>query len=175
MLYGRGRLALFVSVAALVCTTGCGPRIDLRESLEVVDVFSGWYHNGQKDGQTHMIPSISFHLRNRGPHPLTQMRLIVGFWWAGEGTYEFDSAEIPVIGDEPLAPGATSDPVLVRLTTGYTLPQPPPELFMHSQFRDAVAKLFAKRSGTIVPLGEYPIDRQILPNTAGPAAAPEAR
>jgi hypothetical protein len=46
---------------------------------------------------------------------------------------------------------------------------------MHSQFRDAVAKLFAKRSGTIVPLGEYPIDRQILPNTAGPAAAPEAR
>jgi hypothetical protein len=28
-----------------------------------------------------------------------------------------------------------------------------------------VARLFAKRSGTIVPLGEYRIDRQMIPTT----------
>jgi hypothetical protein len=87
--------------------------------------------------------------------------MIVAFWWANG--LEIESAEIPVIGNQPLAPGEMTDPVLVRLTTGYTLPQPPAELFMHSEFKDAVARLFAKRSGTIVPIGEYPIDRQMIP------------
>jgi hypothetical protein len=162
MLFGRGRLVLLVS-AAVATTIACGPRINLRNALEVTEVFSGWNHTGVKDGLNHIIPSISFRLRNTGEHPLTHVRLIVAFWW--ENGIEFESAEIPVLGVDPLAPGETTDPVLVRLTTGYTLAQPPAELFMHSRFTDAVARLFAKRSGTIVPLGEYRIDRQMIPTT----------
>jgi hypothetical protein len=164
MLYGRGRLALLVSLAALVAAPACGG-VDLRK-LEVVEVFSGWYDNGVKDGQTHVIPSISFRLRNGGSEPVTDLRMIVGFWFV-DGR-EIDSAEVQVLEEQPLAPGATSEPILVRVSTGYTLPQPPAEIFMHSLFVDGMARLFAKRSGTIVPLGEYRLDRQILPNT-GPA------
>ena len=165
MLYGRGRLGLLVSTAAAI-TIACGPTIDLRTSLAVTEVFSGWYDNGLKDGKNHLVPSISFRLRNTGEHPLANVRMTVAFWL--DDGREIDSADIQAIGSEALAPGATSDPILVRVITGYTLEQPRADLFMHSSFRDATAKLFAKRGGTIVPLGEYRLDRQILPNT-GPA------
>jgi hypothetical protein len=43
-------------------------------------------------------------------------------------------------------------------------------MFQHSQFKDFTVKLFAKRSGNIVPIGAFKIDRQLLPHvtqTAG--------
>jgi hypothetical protein len=167
MLDGRGRFGLLALV--LTAATGalaCGPSIDLRNALAVTEVSSGWYDNGLKNGMNHLLPSISFRIRNTGPHPLTNVRITIGFWL--EDGRELDSKDVQAIGNQPLAPGATSDLVLVRGETGYTLEQPRAEFFMHSSFRDGLAKLFARRSGNIVPLGEFRLDRQILPNT-GPA------
>jgi hypothetical protein len=170
MVQRSGRLGLILCTAVLAAQ--CGPAIDLRTSLAVAEVFSGWYDNGVKDGKNHLLPSISFRLRNTGPHPVTNIRMTIGFWL--DGGRELDSKEIQAIGGQALAPGATSDPVLVRGETGYTLEQPRTELFMHSGFQDATAKIFAKRSGQIVPIGEYRLDRQILPNV-GPVTTPGAQ
>ncbi len=161
----RGLVGLLVMVAA-VLTARCGPSIDLATTFAVAEVFSGWYDNGLKDGKNHLLPSVSFRLRNVGPHPVTNVRMTVGFWL--EDGLELDSKDVQAIGNEPLPPGETSAPVLVRGERGYTLETPRAELFMHSQFRDGIVKLFARRGGRIVPLGEYRLDRQILPNT-GPA------
>jgi len=171
MVHWRGRLGLLACAAALAAVA-CGPSIDLRTSVAVAEVFSGWYDNGLKDGKSHLLPSLSFRLRNVGPHPLTNVRVAVGFWLENGG--ELDSKEILAVGNQPLAPGATSDPLLVRGETGYTLEVPRAEFFMHSRYQDATAKLFAKRSGHIVPIGEYRLDRQILPNV-GPVTTPGAR
>ena len=168
MLHGRGRLAVFVWAAAI--TAACGPTIDLRTSLEITDVFSGYYDNGLKPGtgESHVLPTISFRLRNTGSHELTNVRMTIGFWWVNGA--EIDTVDILAIGPAPLPSGATSDPILVRANRGWTLtpPQTPPEIFNHSQYQDASAKLFARKSGRIVPVGEYRLERQILPNT-GPA------
>jgi hypothetical protein len=168
MLHGRGRLAVLVSATAI--TVACGPTIDLSTSLAVTEVFSGWYDNGVKPGtgESHVLPTISFRLRNTGPDELINVRMTIGFWWAN-GT-EVDTVDILAIGETPLAPGATSDPILVRANRGYTLtpPQTPAGLFTHSLYQDASARLFARKSGRIVPVGEYRLDRQVLPNT-GPA------
>ena len=166
MLHGRGRLAVLVS--AVMLTVACGPTIDLSTSLEVTEVFSGYYDNGLKNGDSHVLPTISFRLRNTGPYELTNVRMTVGFWFA-DGA-EVDTVDIIAIGSTALPPGATSEPILVRANRGYTLthPQTPAGLFTHSTYQDASARLFARKSGRIVPIGEYRLERQILPNT-GPA------
>ena len=62
--------------------------------------------------------------------------------------------------------GATSDPILVRSGVGYTIAQARAELFTNSMFKDFTAKVFAKRGGKIVKLGEFKIDRRIIPHSA---------
>ena len=69
-------------------------------------------------------------------------------------------------------PGASSDPILVRSATGYTLEQPRSELFTHRDFKDFTAKIFAKREGKIVPLGEFTIEHRIIPHADEPPAHP---
>ena len=156
-----GRLGLILCVAAMAAAC---ESIDLASSVAVTEVSSGWYDNGIKDGANHLVPSITFRVKNTGTQPLTNVRIVVGFWLA-DGR-ELESVEVVPIGLDPLAPGAQSAPVLVRIETGYTLEQPRAELFMNSLFRDASAKLFAKRAGHIVPVGEHKIARQLLPHVS---------
>jgi hypothetical protein len=159
-------------LAAALCllALSCGPRIDLATALSVTDTFSGWYDYGVVDGLNKLVPSITFRLRNVGAVSVNEVQLTVSFWKDGDDG-EWDSKEVTGIGAEPVEPGASSDPVLVRSEAGYTLEQARSELFTHSQFRDVTAKVFAKRDGKIVPLGEFKLERRILPHTL-PSAAP---
>jgi hypothetical protein len=111
-----------------------------------------------------LVPSISFRLKNTGEHPINYVQMTVSFWPSGADG-ELDSREVPGIGANEVAPGAVSDPILVRSEVGYTIEQPRAELFTHSQFVDFTVKLFAKRGGKIVPVGEFTIDRRIIPQT----------
>jgi hypothetical protein len=92
------------------------------------------------------------------------VQLTVSFWQAGADG-ESDSREVPGIGQEEVPPGEVSNPILVRSEIGYTIDQPRAELFTHSGFVDFTAKIFAKRSGTIVPIGEFVLERRIIPQT----------
>ena len=74
------------------------------------------------------------------------------------------------IGNTPIPPGGTSEPILVRAAYGYTLDQPRAELFSHSQFRDVTARVIAKRDGRLVRIGEVAIDRRLIPHGAQSAA-----
>src|SRR5262245_10502736 len=148
----------------LLAGAGCGPRIDLTK-LGVTDTFTGWYDDGVKDGKNHLVPSISFRLQNNGTVPATHVQLTVGFWREGDDG-ELDGREVLGIGGEAVAPGASTNPILVRSTVGYTLEQPRAELFTHSQFKDFVAKILAKRDGKIIRIGEIKIDRRLIPRTS---------
>jgi len=153
-----------VLVLALVGLSGCGPQIDLAK-LQPTEVVTGWYDAGIKDGLNHLLPSISFRLQNTDAVPAAEVQLTVSFWQDGADG-ESDSYEVKGIGSDAIAPGATGVPILVRAEHGYTMEQPRNELFTHSLFKDFTAKLFAKRAGKIVPIGNFRIDRRILPQVS---------
>jgi hypothetical protein len=148
--------------------SGCGRSIDIAEAVVVDDVFSGWYDFGVIGGLNKLVPSISFRLRNTADVPVSNVQLIVSFWQTGADG-ENDSREVRGIGSDAVAPGASSEPILVRSDVGYTLAQPRAELFTHRDFKDFVAKIFGKRGGRIVPLGEFTIERRIIPQVSKPA------
>ena len=160
--------AAIVLGLALGVSSACGPQVDLKQ-LEVADVFSGYYDfgvvpDGEYKGENKLVPSISFKLKNNGPVAVDHVALTVSFWQVG-GDGEKDSKEISGIGATKVQPGGTSEPLLVRSEVGYTTPAARSELFNHSLFKDFIVKFFAKRGGTIVPLGELTIDRRLIPQS----------
>lgn len=160
------RLLGVLVLALAISGVGCR-RVELDKVLTVTDVFTGWYYLGMIDGLNKVVPSFSFRLTNGGDAPVSRVQLLVSFWPQGADG-ELDSKQVTGIGADALAPGASTDPILVRSETGYTLEQPKDELFMHSEFKDFSVKLFARRDGQLVPLGEFPIERRIIPSTTQP-------
>jgi hypothetical protein len=141
--------------------------VDLSR-LRVTDTFSGFYDDGVKDGLNRLVPSVTFRLKNEGAAAATQVQLTVAFWKDGDDG-EWGGREIVGIGSSPVAPGASTEPILVRADVGYTLEQPRAELFTHSQFKDVTARILAKRDGKIVRIGEVKIDRRIIPHLSATA------
>lgn len=153
-------LRVAVLLAALA-VAGCAS-VDLKTAVQITDVSSGYYDNGLTPaGLNHLVPSLTFTVRNASDQELSSIDVVVMYWAAGDDT-EQDEAVIKVIGGGGLAPGASTDPVVTRSKIGYTLEQPRSELFSHRMFRDWTVKLFIKRGGKIVPAGEYPIERRLL-------------
>jgi hypothetical protein len=154
---------LVLSLAGGGCST-----VDLSKALTVTNVFTGYYHVGVVEGLNKMVPSVTFTLSNVGDEALSRVQLLVGFWQVGGENLELDSKQIEGIGPEALAQGASTQPLLVRSEKGYTLSTEAPreQMFQNSIFQDVTVKLFARRDGRLVPLGEFPIERRIIPSTA---------
>lgn len=159
------RLALTAAAALfLLAPSACGPAIDLGKSLTVVDVLSGYYDAGiGANGWNHLTPSITFKLHNVSGSAINEVDLSVAFWTDGADG-EFDTVEVPGIGPHSVEPGASSDPITVRSEHGYNLEAPRAQLFDQTDFKDMTAKLFAKRGGMFYKLGEFKLDRQIIPH-----------
>lgn len=128
----------------------------------MTDVASGWYDAGPQNGRTKLVPSVTFRVKNVGTLPVDDVQLLVSFWPSGADG-EVDSKEVTaIIAGASLGAGSSSALILVRSGVGYTLEEPRSELFTHSQFKDFVAKVFAKRKGRIAPLGQFTIGRRII-------------
>jgi hypothetical protein len=150
--------AVFLAVTA---TAGCNS-VDLKTQVQVVDVSSGYYDNGiTPAGLNHLVPSITFSLRNISDREVSSIDMVVMYWAAGQDT-EQDESLLRVVGGSGLPAGATSEPVVSRSRIGFTLEGARADLFNRSLFRDWTAKLFLKRGAKIVPAGEYKIDHRLL-------------
>jgi hypothetical protein len=149
----------------LAASSACGPQPDLQTSLDVVPGITGYADDGvQPDGQNRILPSITFQLKNEGDLPIANVNLVLVFWPAGKDV-DLGSTQVRGIGSDPLAPGATSESMTVQSSLGYTSPYPRSEFFTRPQFVDVVVRMFAKRRGSSVPIGEFPIERRLLPTT----------
>jgi hypothetical protein len=159
--------ALFLALGA---TAGCNS-VDLKTQVEVVDVSSGYYDNGlNAAGLNHLLPSVTFSLRNLSDREVSSVDMIVMYWAEGDDA-EKDEVLLRVIGGGGLPAGATSEPVVARSRVGFTLAAPRADLFTHSGFKDFTAKLFLKRGGKIVPAGEHKIEHKLL--LSAPTTAPK--
>lgn len=169
MIGRRARLAQWASVLLVGLGTagasGCS-EVDYKAALQVSEMSSGYYDAGVTDlGLNKLVPSVTFRLKNVSAEPVTSIDMVVFFWAEGqdgEEDRELDEAIVTAIGSDGLAPGASSEPMVVRSKQGYTLEQARAELFSHRLFREVTAKIFLKRGGRIVPFGEYTIDRRLL-------------
>lgn len=159
------RLLLTVAAACIaLAPSACGPAVDLGKSLRVTDLITGYYDAGiGENGWNHLTPSLTFKLQNVGTRSVNEVDLTVAFWTEGADD-SFEDVEVAGIGAHAVAPGASSDPITVRSAHGYNLEAPRAQLFDQVKFKDMTAKLFAKRGGNIYKLGEFKLDRQIIPH-----------
>ena len=155
--------ARLLLLLVLVSTAACGPTVDLTKGLQVTIINSGWYDLGIVNGQTKLVPTVSFTLKNVSDQPLVTLQINALFRRVTENT-EWGSGFLTVAGAKGLARGATSDPVTVRSQLGYTgSEQSRQEMLQNPHFVDAKVELFGKYGPTQwVRLGSYPITRQIL-------------
>ena len=155
--------ARLLSFLALVSSVACGPTVDLTKGLQVNVVGSGWYDLGIVNGQTKLVPTITFTLHNTSDQKLVTLQINALFRRVSENT-EWGSGFLTVAGSQGLAPGATSDPITVKSQLGYTgSDQSRQEILQNAHFVDAKVELFGKYGSTQwVRLGAYPITRQLL-------------
>jgi hypothetical protein len=148
---------------ALASTAACGPTVDLTKGLEVTVVNSGWFDLGIVNGQSKLVPTIIFTLRNTSDQKLVTLQINALFRRVTENT-EWGTGFLTVVGSQGLAPGATSDPVTIKSQLGYTgSDQSRQEMLQNSQFVDAKVELFAKYGSTQwVKVGAFPITRQLM-------------
>ena len=170
------RLGLALVVLA---TAACGPPIDLTKALEVTDVLTGYYDDGVQtksmgDGAPPrpvnvLRPSITFKLKNVSAQSLTSVQLMASFWKAG-GDGEWDSVMATAISTQALPAGESTPSITLRSNTAFNLEGARAGLFEHSLFLDVTIKLFGKRGGQLYRLGEYKLDRVILPHAGREAS-----
>jgi hypothetical protein len=164
---GLSVVAALAALASARCAT-----VDLSKALEITAVLSGYYDDGvvqegQYAGQNRLLPSVTLKVRNISTDPVAGVWLTVSFWRDGDDG-ERDSREVRGISTDALAPGASTDEIVVRSTVGYTSEAARADFFALSAFSDWTAKVFAKRGGRIFPLGEFRIERRLLPHQRNP-------
>lgn len=158
----RAPYLAFVVAVALAVTTACGSEPNLATALEVTDVLTGYYDSGLKDGSSHLVPSISFRLHNKDTREVGAVALTVSFWKQGDDG-EWESVVVQGIHGGGLAGGGSTESILARTRVGFNLQGARADFFAHHLFLDVTAKLFASRGGAIVPIGQFKLDRRIIP------------
>lgn len=151
-----------VSLLVLLAAAGCGKPVDLSSGLQVEDVTTGWLDTGMQNGQNKLVPSITFKLKNVSAEALPVLQANVLFRRATEDT-EWGSGFVTITGSDGLAPGATSQPLVVNSQLGYTGSEPRQQMLANSLFVDAKVQLFAKYASTQwVKVGEFPVTRRLI-------------
>jgi hypothetical protein len=154
----RTTLVAFTLVASF--TSACGKEVDLKQSLQVTDVSSGWFDAGIQNGKNKLVPSVTFKLKKNPGVTLSSVSLNVAFMFAGSQEHADDVylQSVRFEGDE-------TKPIVVRTQWGFTgdPPQTRAEMLKHSQFRDMEAQVFGKQSASQwIDLQRVPITRQLL-------------
>ena len=82
---GRRRVLSTVALAiAVAWTAACGAPVDLKASLKVAEVATGWFDQGIVDGQNKLVPSIGFTLSNLSERQISSVQINVVFRRVGE-------------------------------------------------------------------------------------------
>ncbi|MBW8895397.1 MAG: hypothetical protein JF613_04345 [Acidobacteria bacterium] len=103
-------LALLGAVAS-----GCGPRVELKQALQVTDVSSGWFDAGIQNGKNKLVPSVTFKLKKNPGVNLSSVSLNLAFMFVGS-TDHIDDVYVQSVDFQ----GDETKPVTVRTQWGYT-------------------------------------------------------
>ncbi len=149
---------LALTLAAAGCT-----KVNPIEVLEPVEVTTGWYDTGiLADGKNKLVPSVQLKLRNKSDQPVDGVQINAIFRRVGEQEMWGEHYGWAVR-NQPLAPGGSTDAIVLRSALGYTGEQPRMQIMQHKDFIDAKVELYLKKGSQVwAKLGEFPIERQLL-------------
>ena len=187
---GAGSATCVLAVGALVAVAaGCGGApLDVPTTLSITEVTTGWLDVGFDElGRNKLVPTISFRLENISQEQVRTLQLSGVFrrclpMSAGQpppvsevsppnpdiGTcaaepQEWGNAFIRAVGREGLESGDSTRQFTMESALGYTGEQARLEMLRHRDFVDAKVEIFVKhRADEWAPLGEFPIQRQLL-------------
>ena len=157
-------VALLACLLTAVTSTACGNRSaqDIIKVLTVSDVKTGWYDAGVENGMNKLVPSVVLTLKNSDTQWITNVQLNAVIRRVAE-TEEWGGAYVKVVGADGLAPGASTKPIVLRSSLGYTGIEPRAQMLKNKQFVDAQVQVFVKHGGEQwVKLGEWPVARELL-------------
>jgi hypothetical protein len=158
-------LAVAALAGGVIVTSACGPEVDLAKSVQLVDVTSGYYDMGIINGKTKIVPEAIVHVKNVSDRTLPGFQMSTSYWLVGDDGMK-DESMVQHLVAKDLAPGATSEAILLRANFGFTPEMSRAEAFNSSYFRDFNMKVFGKIGGRIAKLGEVNVERKILPKDA---------
>ena len=143
----RARVVLVALAGAVLSAAACNS-VDLSKSLAVTPVLSGYYDAGLLNGWSHLLPNLTFKLKNTGSAPISAgVMVTVSFWFVGDDG-ENDSIVLPGL-EKALAPGEETMAITAQAPHGFRLEGARADFFQHSLFKDMTAKVFVQRRRTI--------------------------
>lgn len=150
-------------VLALVVTTAGCTQIYPVQVLEPLEVTTGWYDAGiLEDGKNKLVPQVQLKLRNKSDAPVDGVQINAIFRRVTEKEMWGEHYGWAVRKDA-LAPGQSTDTIVLRSQLGYTGEQPRMQILQHSGFIDAKVELYLKKGSQVwAKLGEFPIERQLI-------------
>lgn len=153
---------IVAALALTVLTAGC-TTVNPVEVLEPVEVTTGWYDKGiLEDGKNKIVPSVQLKLRNKSSQPVDGVQINAIFRRVTEQEMWGEHYGWAVR-NEALAPGASTEAIVLRSGLGYTGEQPRMQILQHSGFIDAKVEIYLKKGSQVwAKLGEFPIERQLL-------------
>ena len=155
--------ATFLALALSLASAGCGgPVIDLAQNLKVVDVSTGWKDEGVVEGDKNkLVPTAQFKLQNNSAQTLKVLQVNAVFRYVDAKW--IDEHYKPVTGSEGLAPGQTSETIVVKSKFGYKGTEPRADILRNSHVIDAKVEILAKYgSQQWKRIAEYPIERKLI-------------
>ena len=154
------RLASLLLV--LVAVAGCEVRY-VENDLRVVDVRTGWYDAGIVNGENKIVPSISLRLENVSDRPIDGVQINAIFKRVGDDLAWGEHFVRAIESETPLAPGATSEPIVLRSQLGYTSSQGRLQMMQNREFVDGRVEIFGRHGRrNWVEIHEAQISRELL-------------
>lgn len=153
---------LTTALLAALLVAACESR-DVQTDLKIVNAQTGWFDVGiVEGGMNKLAPSISLELQNVSDRDIASVQLNAVFRRAGEGESWGDHF-VRAIDASGLAAGATTGPIVLRSTFGYTGTQARAQMLQNKEFVDARVEVFGKHGRrTWAKMGEFTIERRLL-------------
>lgn len=153
--------------ACLLLAAGCGPKIDVKKDLAIVDVTTGWFDAGivkTAEGEKNkLVPTIAFKIKNVSDKQVGSVMIDVVFHQATHPEQEWGTSWVQGIGSQGLKPGETTGELVMRSERGYLGLQPRLQMLQNRDFVDAIVDvLFKQGANNYVRIQQYKIDRQLL-------------
>ena len=150
---------LFIATVVLLLAA-CGQPVDLKTSLQVTDLATGWYDAGIVDGKNKLVPSITFRLKNTSTNelPYVSMNVVFRNLVSNETHEEVFKQRLPLTSNQ-------TELITIRAQNGAVgePPQSRQEMLQNSNFQDMEAVILVRQSASQwVELHRVRVERQLV-------------
>lgn len=151
-----------LALIAALFVTGCTSR-DVQKDLQIVDVRSGYYDLGQlpdNPDSIKIVPGITFRLKNVSAEAIGGVEIDAVFRAVNKDVVVDEHYVKAIPSTQPLAAGATTDPIVLKSRFGFTGTETRPQMFKNTVFEDRRVTILGKHGrNNWASMGVFDIER----------------